>query len=66
MRTLYQQELLRGGVITYNGVMLPSYAHDDEAVGQTLSVVGAALQRVARNTTTRELEQSLEIPLLPA
>jgi glutamate-1-semialdehyde 2,1-aminomutase len=66
IRTLYQQELLRGGVITYNGVMLPSYAHDDEAVGQTLSVVGAALQRVARNTTTRELEQSLEIPLLPA
>jgi glutamate-1-semialdehyde 2,1-aminomutase len=66
MRTLYQQELLRRGVITYNGVMLPSFAHDDEAIGQTLSAVGAALQRVARNTTIHELEQSIEIPLLPA
>ena len=42
-RTLYQQELLKSGVITYDGVMLPSFAHDDAVLAVTLAAIRNAL-----------------------
>ena len=38
-RTLFMQELLKGGVITVTGVMLPSYAHDAIIMRQTLEAL---------------------------
>ena len=46
--TLYIQELLRYGLITYNGVMLPAFAHNEATLEQTLSAVRAALGRWRR------------------
>ena len=46
-RTLFMQELLKGGVITVTGVMLPSYAHDEVIMRQTLEAIGSALEVVA-------------------
>src|SRR5262249_54470295 len=43
MRTLVQQELLKRGVLTYMGFMLPSYAHDDQALEETLEAFAHAL-----------------------
>jgi glutamate-1-semialdehyde aminotransferase len=63
-RTLCQQELLRAGVITYNGVILPSYAHDDEVLHMTLEAVGLALEKVGTATREDAFHRYLEIPLL--
>ncbi|MEJ8847085.1 aminotransferase class III-fold pyridoxal phosphate-dependent enzyme [Variovorax rhizosphaerae] len=66
LRTLYLQELLRGGVLTYSGVMLPSYAHRDAELEKTLSVAAAALQTVARHAREGDesLHRAIEMPLL--
>ena len=63
-RTLFMQELLKGGVITVTGVMLPSYAHDKVIMRQTLEVIGAALEVVARASRTGDYDRLIEIPLL--
>ncbi|SOE64073.1 Glutamate-1-semialdehyde aminotransferase [Burkholderia sp. YR290] len=63
-RTLYFQELLKLGIMTYNGFMLPSYAHGDSVLSSLLECVGAALE-IVRNADQRgTLDQLIEIPLL--
>jgi glutamate-1-semialdehyde aminotransferase/predicted aldo/keto reductase-like oxidoreductase len=63
IRTLYLQELLRGGLITYNGVMLPSFAHDEIELTQTLSVIEKALNRVHECAAGGEvLHRAVEVP----
>jgi glutamate-1-semialdehyde aminotransferase len=64
MRTLLQQELLRAGVMTYKGVMLPSLAHDDQALEQTLSAFETALEVLAHAARTDGFVAALEIPLI--
>jgi glutamate-1-semialdehyde aminotransferase len=63
-RTLYQQELLKAGVVTYNGIMLPSYAHDEKALKLTVNAIGNALDRVALAEKKDDFHRYLEIPLL--
>ncbi len=65
MRTLLQQELLRSGVLTYKGFLLPSLAHDDAAIAQAVDAYRAALAVVAEAVKAGSLERHLEIPLLP-
>jgi glutamate-1-semialdehyde 2,1-aminomutase len=62
-RTFYQQELLRAGVVTYNGFMLPSYAHDEEAFAWTVEAVDAALANLVAADRADALHQRLAIPL---
>lgn len=66
LRTLYLQELLRRGVITYSGVMLPSYAHRDMELEHTLSAAAAALQTVSLHARggNEGLHRAIEMPLL--
>jgi glutamate-1-semialdehyde aminotransferase len=63
-RTLLQQELLRGGVTTINGIMLPCYAHDQQTLRFTLEVWGRALEIVARAGRCGSFDDLLEIPPL--
>jgi glutamate-1-semialdehyde aminotransferase len=63
-RTLYTQELLKAGIITVTGIMLPSYAHDREVLSRTLSAVGSALDVVATAERHGDYHRYLEIPLL--
>jgi glutamate-1-semialdehyde 2,1-aminomutase len=63
-RTLCQQELFKAGVITYNGVMLPSYAHGDHVLQATLEAFGLALERVGMAEREDAFHRYLEIPLL--
>jgi glutamate-1-semialdehyde aminotransferase len=63
-RTLYQQELLKSGVITYDGVMLPSFAHDDAILTLTLAAIRGALGTVARAERERDFDRYLELPPL--
>jgi len=63
-RTLYIQELLKQGITTYNGIMLPSYAHDEAVMGETLEAMGETLERLAHAERQNNFEQYLEIPLL--
>ena len=61
-RSLYTQELLRAGLVTYDGVMLPSYAHDDEAEAAALTAIGRALSVVGRADREDALHRYVEIP----
>ncbi|MFP4085552.1 MAG: aminotransferase class III-fold pyridoxal phosphate-dependent enzyme [Desulfobacteraceae bacterium] len=63
-RTLYMQELLKAGVVTYNGIMLPSYAHDDAVLKMTLDSVGNSLEKVVHAERQADFHGYLEIPLL--
>ncbi len=63
-RTIFMQELLKEGVITVTGVMLPSYAHDSAILARTLEAVGAALDKVAWASRTGDYDRLVEIPLL--
>ena len=63
-RTLYIQELLKGGVTTYNGIMLPSYAHDDAILNQTTAVIGKALDITAGADRRNDFDRYIEIPLI--
>ena len=64
LRTLLHQELLREGVVTYKGFMLPSYAHDERALEQSALAFDRALRSLAAAEAGDRLEQALEIPLL--
>jgi glutamate-1-semialdehyde aminotransferase len=63
-RTLYQQELLKAGVITYDGVMLPSFAHDPAVLTVTLAAIRGALGAVARAAREDDFDRYLELPPL--
>ena len=58
------QELLKGGVITVNGVLLPSSAHDAAVMDRALEAIGAAFEVVAWADRTDGFERLIEIPLL--
>lgn len=64
IRTLYVQELLKAGITTYNGIMLPSYAHNDEVLDITLVGVRSALEKVKFALDNNSFYQYLEIPLI--
>jgi glutamate-1-semialdehyde aminotransferase len=62
MRTLVQQELLKRGVLTFMGFMLPSYAHDAQALAETLEAFAHALRVVAEAAADDSFAARLEIP----
>ena len=62
MRTLVQQELLKKGVITYRGFMLPSFAHDDQAFDETIVAFQHALGVLALAASENGYAKYLEIP----
>lgn len=64
-RTLLHQELLRAGVYTLVGVMLPCYAHDDEALERTLAAFDRALGALARARGENAWDELVEIPPVP-
>jgi glutamate-1-semialdehyde aminotransferase len=62
MRTLLQQELLEQGVLTFRGFMLPSLAHGEREIDQTLLAFRSALTTVERVTREDAFVAALEIP----
>ena len=62
MRTLFTQEVLRRGITTFIGMLIPSYAHDEVALEKTFEAFGGALERVAEAARKDELERHIEIP----
>ena len=61
--TLLQQELLKAGVMSYNGIMIPSYAHDDHSMEAVLDAMEKALTVVAEADAQDTLNSQIEIPL---
>lgn len=66
LRTLLQQELLRNGVLTTQNLLLPSAAHDEEALEVTRRAFERALEVVAEALEDGRFAARLEIPPLPA
>jgi glutamate-1-semialdehyde aminotransferase len=62
MRTLFVQEILKGGVTSFLGILIPSYAHDEAALARTLEVFGRALETVERAARQDLLAEHVEIP----
>jgi glutamate-1-semialdehyde aminotransferase len=65
MRTLVQQELIRGGVLTTQNLLLPSAAHDGEALELTRRAFRQSLERLAEVMEQDRFASALEIPPLP-
>lgn len=65
LRTLVQQELIKGGVLTTQNLLLPSAAHDDEALEVTGRAFEHALGALAEAMKTDRFASCLEIPPLP-
>lgn len=63
-RTLYQQELLKAGVTTYNGIMIPSYAHDNKVLENTISAVEKAVDVITTAERKNDFERYIEIPMI--
>ena len=64
LRTLLQQELLKCGILTFRGFMLPSTAHGETELEQTLLAFYAALTRVKEVTERDSFATDLELPLI--
>ncbi len=62
--TGYTQELLKGGLLPYKNLMLPSYAHDEEAINASTAIIRNALQCVRKAMDSNDLHSFIEIPLL--
>ena len=63
MRTLVQQALLKKGILSLYGViMVPSYAHDDEALAETLSAFEQVLRLLVEVRANDSFALHLEIP----
>lgn len=62
-RRLFSQELLKRRITTLDGVMLPSYAHDEATIEQTMAAIREALEVIARARRASALDQYLEIPV---
>lgn len=62
MRTLVQQELVKQGLITYMGVMLPSLAHNDQSLDETVIKFKHALEVLAMAQQHNAFAKYLEIP----
>ena len=61
MRTLLHQELLSRGILTFRGFMLPSLAHGEAELAQTLEAFRGALTRVREVSQANDFERHLEI-----
>lgn len=64
LRTLYQQELIKRGVLTYNGIMLPSYSHGEEVYIRTMQAIEGALETVGKALQEGNLHRFIEMPLI--
>jgi glutamate-1-semialdehyde aminotransferase len=65
MRTLVQQEMLKGEVLTTQNLFLPSIAHDDDALEDTRRAFERALAVLAEAMDGDRFAAYLEIPPLP-
>jgi len=63
-RTFLQQELLQRGILTFQGYMLPSIAHGEKEMKETISAFRAALQRVQEVSSEQAFARYLDIPLI--
>jgi glutamate-1-semialdehyde aminotransferase/predicted aldo/keto reductase-like oxidoreductase len=63
-RTLLSQELMKRGVLTFRGFMLPSLAHGEEELTDTLTAFQHALDVVRCADRDGSFAQRLEIPLI--
>lgn len=62
MRTLLQQELLKAYIITYRGFMLPSLAHDEAVLKQTLEAFSEPLKVLAEAIRNDDFVSRLQVP----
>jgi glutamate-1-semialdehyde 2,1-aminomutase len=61
LRTLLQQELMKSGLLTYKGYMLPGLAHDAAVLDRTLTIFDQALALVGRVEREDSFARHLEI-----
>ncbi|MEH6647553.1 aminotransferase class III-fold pyridoxal phosphate-dependent enzyme [Sulfitobacter sp.] len=60
-RTLLQQELMKRGVMTFRGYMLPSIAHGDEELDLTVKAYHGALEAIQEAEVNNTFASALEI-----
>jgi glutamate-1-semialdehyde 2,1-aminomutase len=64
MRTLLIQELMKRGVLTFRGFLLPSLAHGDEELALTQAAYEGAFRVVREAEADGSFARRLEVPLV--
>lgn len=64
LTTLFTQELLRGGLLPYRTLFLPSYAHGEEELALTMDIVRNALSRIREALDSKDIHPFVEIPII--
>ena len=62
LRTLLLQQLLKNGILPFRNCFIPSTAHTESDLQQTIDAFDAALRRVREIAATNSFESALEIP----
>jgi glutamate-1-semialdehyde aminotransferase len=64
IRTFLQQQLLQHGLVTFRGFMMPTAAHSQEDLTDTLSIFDRSLKALREAELAHTLVQQLELPLI--
>jgi hypothetical protein len=64
MRTVFVQELLRKNIYTFRGFLIPSCAHDDYALEQTVKAFAAAADATVEADHSNSFAKCIEIPIV--
>jgi len=64
IRTFLQQQLLQRGLVGFRGFMMPSAAHSQEDLTETLSIFDESLKALREAQLEQTLVKQLELPLI--
>jgi len=64
VRTFLQQQLLQRGLISFRGFMMPTAAHSEEDLTETLCIFDESLKALRQAELTHTLVKQLELPLI--
>jgi len=64
VRTFLQQQLLQRGLITFRGFMMPTAAHSEDDLAETLRIFDESLRALRQAELEHTLVKQLELPLI--
>jgi len=64
VRTFFQQQLLQRGLVSFRGFLMPTAAHSQQDLTETLSIFDESLKALREAELAQTLVKQLELPLI--
>ena len=64
VRTFLQQQLLQRGVVSFRGFLMPTAAHSEEDLNETVCIFDESLKALRQAELAHTLVKQLELPLI--